>query len=135
MIGIDSAGKREVLGLTIGDRENGNRENQKAWEDLMDDLKNRGVQQIDHWITDGGKVMINAFENRFSKFKRQRCVKHKMENVLGYTPKKQQERIRPELKAIFYQINREKAEQMAAASIAKYERINPTATDCLRLVY
>lgn len=127
VIGIDSAGKREVLGFTIGDREN-----QKAWEDLMDDLKNRGVRQIDLWITDGGKAMINAIENKFSTAKRQRCVKHKLENVLGYIPKKQQEQIRPELKAIFYQVNREKAEQTAAAFIAKYERIYPTATDCLR---
>lgn len=127
VIGIDSAGKREVLGFTIGDREN-----QKAWEDLMEDLKHRGVRQIDLWITDGGKAMINAIENKFSAVKRQRCVKHKMENVLGYIPHKQQEQIRPELKAIFYQVNREKAEQTAAAFIAKYERIYPTAVDCLR---
>jgi transposase-like protein len=127
VIGIDAAGKREVLGFTIGDREN-----QKAWEDVMDDLKNRGVQQIDLWITDGGKAMINAIENKFSQSKRQRCVKHKMENVLGYIPKKQQEQIRPELKAIFYQVTREKAEQTVTAFIAKYERIYPTATDCLR---
>ena len=126
VIGIDSAGKREVLGFTIGDREN-----QKAWEDLMEDLKHRGVRQIDLWITDGGKAMIKAIENKFSAAKRQRCVKHKMENVLGYIPKKQQEQIRPELKAIFYQVNREKAEQTAAAFIAKYERIYPTAVECL----
>lgn len=127
VIGIDSAGTREVLGFTIGDREN-----QKAWEDLMDDLKNRGVRQIDLWITDGGKAMINAIENKFSTAKRQRCVKHKMENVLSYIPKKQQEQIRPELKAIFYQVNRQKADQTAAAFMAKYERIYATAVACLR---
>ena len=127
VIGIDTAGKREVLGFTIGDREN-----QKAWEDLMQDLKNRGVQQIDLWITDGGKAMINAIENKFSAAKRQRCVKHKMENVLGYVPKKQQDPLYPELKAIFYQANRERAEQSAAAFLAKYEQIYPTAVDCLR---
>ena len=127
VIGIDGVGKREVLGFTLGDREN-----QKAWEDLMADLKNRGVQQIDLWITDGGQAMINAIENKFLAAKRQRCVKHKMENVLGYIPKKQQEQIYPELKAIFYQANREKAEQTAAAFIAKYERIYSTAVDCLR---
>lgn len=127
VIGIGGTGKREVLGFTIGDREN-----QKAWEDLMDDLKNRGVQQIDLWITDGGQAMINAIENKFSAAKRQRCVKHKLANVLGYVPKKQQEQIYPECKAIFYQANRQKAEQTAASFIAKYERIYPTAIDCLR---
>jgi putative transposase len=127
VLGIDSAGKREILGFTIGDREN-----QKAWEELMDNLKERGLRQIDLLITDGGKAMINAIENKFATAKRQRCVKHKMENVLGYIPKKQQEQIYPELKAIFYQANCEKAEQTAASFLAKYERIYPTATDCLR---
>jgi len=127
VIGIDSAGKREILGFRIGDREN-----QKAWEDLMDELKSRGVCQVDLWITDGGKAMINAIENKFSTAKRQRCVKHKMENVLGYIPKKQQDQIYPELKAIFYQANREKAQQTAAAFMTKYEKIYPTAMDCLR---
>jgi putative transposase len=127
VIGIDSAGQREVLGFTIGDREN-----QNAWEDLLENLKERGVRQIDLWITDGGQAMINAIENKFSQSKRQRCVKHKMENVLSYIPKKQQEQIQPELKAIFYQTNREKAEQTAAAFVTKYENIYPTAIACLQ---
>jgi transposase-like protein len=127
VIGIDSAGQREVLGFTIGDREN-----QNAWEDLLDNLKERGVRQIDLWITDGGQAMINAIENKFATAKRQRCIKHKMENVLSYIPKKQQAQIHPELKAIFYQTNREKAEQTAAALIAKYENIYPTAIACLQ---
>ena len=127
VIGIDSAGKREVLGFTIGDREN-----QNAWEDLLENLKERGVRRIDLWVTDGGQAMINAIENKFSKSKRQRCVKHKMENVLSYIPKKQQAQIQPELKAIFYQTNREKAEQTVAAFVAKYESIYPTAIACLQ---
>lgn len=127
VIGIDSAGQREILGFTIGEREN-----QNAWEDLLENLKERGVHQIDLWISDGGKAMIHAMENKFSTAKRQRCVKHKMENVLSYIPKKQQEQIHPELKAIFYQANREQAEQTAAAFAAKYESIYPTAIDCLQ---
>jgi putative transposase len=126
VIGIDPEGKREILGFTIGDREN-----QKAWEDLMEDLKGRGVQRVDLWITDGGQAMIHAIENKFSTAKRQRCVRHKIENVLGYIPKKQQEQIYPELKAIFYQAHRIKAQQVTAAFIAKYQPIYPTAMACL----
>ena len=127
VIGIDPEGKRDILGFTTGDREN-----QKAWEDLLENLKERGVQQIDLWITDGGKAMINAIESKFSASKRQRCMKHKTENVLGYIPKKQQEAVRPELRAIFYQANRQKAEQTAAAFVAKYQPLYPTAVECLQ---
>jgi putative transposase len=127
VIGIDVEGKREILGFTAGDREN-----QQAWKDLLDNLKERGVATIDLWITDGGKAMINAIDNKFPTAKRQRCVRHKMENVLGYIPNQQQDQVYPELRAIFYQENREKAEQTAVAFFAKYGNIYPTATDSLQ---
>jgi len=127
VVGIDEHGKREVLAFTVGEREN-----QAAWEDLLENLKGRGVQAIDLWITDGNKAMLNAIGNKFPTSQRQRCVKHKMENVLGYIPEKHHELVRPELKAIFYQASRQKADQEVAAFIAKYENLYPTAIDCLK---
>lgn len=127
VIGITVDGQREVLAFRVGEREN-----QLAWEDVMADLKERGVEKVGLWITDGNQAMINAIELKFPASARQRCVKHKMENVLGYIPKKQQDQVKPELKAIFYQENRQKADQEVAAFIEKYEPIYPTAIDCLR---
>ena len=127
VVGIDDEGRREVLAFTVGEREN-----QRAWEDLLDELKSRGVETVDLWITDGNKAMLNAIELKFPTSKRQRCVKHKMENVLGYIPEKQQDEVRPELRAIFYQDSREKADQELAAFITKYEKIYPTAVACLQ---
>jgi transposase-like protein len=127
MIGIDEEGKRDVLAFTVGEREN-----QVAWEDLLENLKDRGVVTVDLWITDGNKAMLNAIDKKFPTSKRQRCIKHKLENVLGYIPEKQQDAVEPELKAIFYQTSREKADQEAAAFIAKYENIYTTAVDCLK---
>jgi transposase-like protein len=124
--GIDEEGKREVLAFTIGEREN-----QKAWDELLDDLKARGVDTVDLWISDGNKATINSIDAKFPVAKRQRCVKHKMDNVLGYIPQKQQELVEPELKAIFYQTSREKADQEAAAFIVKYSKQYPTAVECL----
>jgi putative transposase len=127
VIGIDEEGKRDVLAFSVGEREN-----QTAWEDLLENLKERDVAQVDLWITDGNKAMTNAIDKKFPSSKRQRCVVHKMENVLGYIPEKQQDFVKPELRAIFYQTSREKADQEAAAFIAKYEKVYPTAVDCLK---
>jgi transposase-like protein len=126
VVGINTTGEREVLGFAIGDREN-----QQAWEDLLDDLKARGVKHVRLWITDGNQAMLNALDIKFPDSQRQRCIKHKMDNVLGYVPKKQWEEVRPELKAIFYQESREKADQEVAAFCEKYESIYPSAVDCL----
>lgn len=127
IVGIDEDGRRDVLAFSVGEREN-----QSAWENLLDELKARGVETIDLWVTDGNKAMLNAIQTKFPGSARQRCIKHKMENVLGYIPEKHHERIRPELKAIFYQPNREKANQELAAFIARYEPVYPSAIECLK---
>jgi putative transposase len=127
VIGINEAGEREVLGFSVGDREN-----QNAWAQLLDDLRRRGVEQIGLWVTDGGQAMLNALAAKFPDTPRQRCVKHKMENVLSYVPERQRQRVEPELKAIFYQNDRTQADQAVAAFCEKFGASYPTAVDCLR---
>ena len=127
VIGIAPSGVREVLAFTVGEREN-----QSAWEDLLEQLKMRGVQTVGLWITDGNQAMLNAVQRKFPSSPRQRCVKHKMENVLGYVPDKQREQVEPELKAIFYQDHRAQADQVAAAFCTKYAKTYPTAVECLQ---
>jgi putative transposase len=127
VIGIRPDGVREVLAFRVGDREN-----QAAWEDLLADLKTRGVQQVDLWITDGQQAMLNALAAKFPTTPRQRCSQHKIQNVLSYVPKQQQELIEPELKALFYQPNRTAADQAVEAFCAKYAKVYPTAIECLR---
>ena len=61
----------------------GDRENEQAWKDLLDDLKARGVKAIDLWISDGTQAMLNAINKKFPDSARQRCVVHKMDNVLS----------------------------------------------------
>jgi putative transposase len=127
IVGINQQGERAVLGFTVGEREN-----QKAWEDLLDSLKRRGLETVDLWVTDGNQAMLNALEIKFPDSKRQRCVRHKMDNVLGYIPSSQRDAVEPELKAIFYQDSREKADQEVAAFIEKYSKSYPTAIECLQ---
>ena len=40
-----------------------------------------GVKEVDLWVIDGGQAMINALEIKFADSRRQRCIKHKMDNV------------------------------------------------------
>ena len=127
VIGIKSTGEREVLAFTVGEREN-----QAAWEDLLAQLKARGLQQVGLWISDGHQAMLNALSLKFPDTPRQRCIKHKLDNVLGYVPDRQRQPLAAELKAIFYQANREQAEQTWAAFCEKYAATYPSAVECLQ---
>lgn len=126
VVGINLAGEKEVLGFTTGDCEN-----QQAWADLLEQFKQRGLQQVDLWITDGNQAMLNAIDQKFPSSQRQRCVAHKLQNVLGYIPKERHAQLEPELKAIFYQQSRAQADQALAAFCTKYEKHYPTAVACL----
>lgn len=126
VVGIRLDGEREVLGFTTGDREN-----QQAWEDLLEQFKVRGMKTVDLWITDGNQAMLNAIETKFPASQRQRCVLHKMKNVLAYIPKQQQAAVEPELKAIFYQESRQQAEQAFSAFCIKFQQLYPNAVACL----
>jgi transposase-like protein len=126
LIGITPEGRREVIAFTVGEREN-----QLAWEGLFDDVKSRGVREIGLWISDGHQAMLNALAAKFPGVPRQRCIKHKMDNILAYVPEQQREAVRVELRAIFYQDNRTQAEQVTAAFIEKYRAVYPSAIECL----
>jgi putative transposase len=126
LIGITSEGQREVITFTTGECEN-----QGAWENLLADIKARGVEEVDLWVTDGHQAMLNAIALKFPSSKRQRCVVHKMENILSHVPEKQREAVRVELRAIFYQKSRIQADQMTAAFIEKYRTLYPSAISCL----
>lgn len=126
VVGINPQGEKEVLGFTTGEKEN-----QHAWQDLLADLKRRGVQTVDLWVSDGNQATMNAINHHFPDAQRQRCVIHKIDNVLGYIPKSQQDALRLELNAIFYHDSLEQAQQQLAAFCAKHERIYPNAVACL----
>jgi transposase-like protein len=126
VIGITPSGERDVLAFSIGDREN-----QLAWEQLFEELKVRGVERIGLWITDGNQAMLNALAIKFAASQRQRCIKHKLENILSYIPKTQRDQVYPEFRAIFYQDSRAQAEQVIAAVRAKYDKLYPSALACL----
>jgi putative transposase len=127
VVGIAETGEREVLAFRVGDREN-----EQAWKDLLEDLKQRGVKEIGLWVSDGNQAMLNAIAAKFGTAPRQRCVVHKMDNVLSYIPNKQHEQIKPELRALFYQKDRQAADQAVAAFIEKYQKIYPSAIECLQ---
>jgi transposase-like protein len=126
LIGITAEGVREVIAFTVGEREN-----QGAWENLLSDIKARGVHTVGLWITDGHQAMLNAIELKFPSAARQRCIKHKIDNILSHVVEKQREAVRQELRAIFYQKSRAQADQLAAAFREKYRTIYPSAIACM----
>ena len=77
-------------------------ESNKSWGRFISDLKMRGLKDPILSISDGNAGVINSIESNFPTSMRQRCVKHKMENILDAVPKENQKELRKKLNAIFY---------------------------------
>ena len=84
-VGVATDGMKHVLGFWEGATENST-----ICEELLKDLERRGLQLHDEiiYITDGGKGVIKALKNRYGKgLIHQRCVVHKLRNIVNHLPK------------------------------------------------
>jgi transposase-like protein len=126
LIGITPEGRRELIAFTTGEREN-----EAAWSNLLDEIKARGVRVVDLWVTDGNQAMRSAITRKFPDSRRQRCMRHKLENVLAHVPEKQRASVQAAFKAIFYRDHRDQANQEAAAFRERYRELYPEAIACM----
>ena len=103
-LGVDLEGSREVLAFRASAEES-----KEGWSSLLQDLRTRGVSQIDLIVTDGHEGLLAAVADLFPATLRQRCLVHKQRNVLSAIPKREQQEVTTELSGIFKQEKREEA--------------------------
>ncbi len=125
-LGVDLEGSREVLAFRACAEED-----KEGWSGLLQDLRARGVSQIDLIVTDGHDGLLAAVADLFPATQRQRCLVHKQRNVLSAIPKREHQEVATELSAIFKQEKREEALLNLAAFKAKYQKRYPEAVRSL----
>lgn len=95
-LGIDSDGKKQVLGLREGDTENG-----QVARALLRDLLDRGLDQerARLFVIDGAKALTSAIRKIFGPLAEiQRCQIHKRRNILGHLPDRLHESVKAVLR-------------------------------------
>jgi putative transposase len=83
-LGIDSEGKKQVLGLREGNTENG-----RVVKSLLRDLVERGLdpERARLFVVDGAKALSSAITTVFGSLGAiHRCQIHKERNILGHLP-------------------------------------------------
>ena len=73
ILGINTEGKKEVLTITIGDNESA-----KYWLGVLNEIKNRGVEDIMIVSVDGLTGFGDAIHAVFPKAEIQRCIVHQI---------------------------------------------------------
>lgn len=96
ILGINEDGMKEVLSLQIGQNESS-----KFWLGALNELKNRGVEDILILCADGLSGMKEAISAAFPETEYQRCIVHQVRNTLKYVSHKDKKRFAADLKSIY----------------------------------
>ncbi len=96
ILGINEDGMKEVLSLHIGQNESS-----KYWLGVLNELKNRGVQDILVLCADGLTGMKEAVNAAFPETEYQRCIVHQIRNTLKYVSYKDKKQFAADLKSIY----------------------------------
>jgi transposase-like protein len=105
-LGIDTEGKRDVLGIYVGENESSS-----FWLSVLTDLNNRGVQDILIVCVDGLKGFPEAIKTIFPKAEIQLCIIHQIRNSLRYIGLKHQKEFMKDLKEVYQASTKELAEE------------------------
>ena len=122
VIGIDLDGKKDVLGIWIGESESA-----RFWLSVLSDIKNRGVEDILIISADNLAGISQAIKATFPQAEVQKCVVHQIRNSLRYVSYKDRSTFVKDLKAVYKAVNHEEALAALEALEAKWQAKYPLA--------
>jgi putative transposase len=129
VLGVDSKGKKQILGFREGSTENG-----RVCLDLFHDLKKRNLS-LNHpmlIIIDGSVALRSAADEFFGdQVEVHRCHQHKIENVKGYLPKEYHREYERKIRAAWAMTDYEQAQRALRSVVRELQRVNIQAAASL----
>jgi transposase-like protein len=127
IVGVDEHGHKEFVAI-----EDGYRESEQSWLEVLNSLKQRGLQVGPELaVGDGALGFWKALAKVYGKTRHQRCWVHKTANVLNKLPKGVQAKAKAALHQIWMAATREDAYKAFDDFLATYRDKYPKAAGCL----
>ena len=104
LIGINLRGEKEVLGFWIGENESS-----KFWLNILNEIGNRGVQDILIISVDNLKGFSEAIKGKYPNSEIQKCIVHQIRNSIKYVASKDMKEFTKDLKTVYKAITLEQA--------------------------
>jgi putative transposase len=125
--GICRDGRKVLLHLALG-----NKESETACTAFIRDMVKRGLPTPTLVTTDGAPALIAAVEALWPHSLRQRCLVHKVRNVLDKVPEGVKSEVKQALWSVYDAPIREVAEVLAQHFIRRYGELYPSAVACFQ---
>lgn len=122
ILGIDSNGAKDILGLWVGASESA-----KYWMGVLNELKGRGVKQVSLFCVDGLTGFREAIGAVYPKARIQRCIIHQIRNSTRFVSYKHIKEFMIDLKKVYQSITEEQALNNLAIFKEKWHTLYPSA--------
>ena len=122
ILGVTSDGFKEVLGIWIGENESA-----KYWLGTLNELKNRGVQDVLIICCDGLKGINEAIKAVYPKAMQQRCIVHLIRNSVKFVSYKHLKEFCNDLRTIYKSNTEKEARENLNKIKEKWVNIYPTS--------
>ena len=127
-IGVNMDGRKDVLGMWVGENESA-----KFWAGVLNNLRNRGVEDILIACTDNLTGFSQAIEAVFPKTDIQNCIIHQLRNSSKYVSYKDIKALMADLKKVYTAVDEASAlnalDAFAEIWDSKYPRISKSWYD------
>jgi putative transposase len=128
LIGATRDGSKELLGIHAG-----HRESKLSWQELIRDLRSRGLEKMPALATgDGGLGFWAAQEEEWPETRQQRCWVHKTANILDKMSKGVQGAAKQRIHDMYMAATKEEALHAYDEFLYLYEAKFPKACECLK---
>lgn len=96
VLGISKEGYKEVLSITIGENESA-----KVWANILNELKNRGVNDVLIMCADGLSGIKEAIAAVYPSCEYQRCIVHQIRTSMKFVSYKDYKELASDLKRVY----------------------------------
>jgi transposase-like protein len=127
IVGVTEHGRKQLVAV-----EDGFRESDASWTEVLTDLRERGLEVPPKLaVGDGALGFWKALSKVYPGVRHQRCWVHKTANILNKLPKAMQPKVKAALHEIWMAPTREDAERAFDRTVARFEAKYPKAIECL----
>ena len=125
--GYRADGTRVLLHIGVG-----NRESYENWKGFLQEMVARGMREPLLIVTDGNPGVLKAIAEVFPRSLKQRCQKHRLENILGKAPKEVRDELKAAILESFHANSYEQGLKKGREVIARYRQRFPSAMKCVQ---
>lgn len=122
ILGVDTEGIKQVLSIVVGENESA-----KMWLSILNDLKNRGVQDILILCSDGLTGIKDAINTAYPSTAYQRCIVHQIRNSLKYVKHESKKELARDLKRVYTSSTAEQGYEVLLELEEKWSKKYPNA--------